>query len=206
MQVRALMQAAVHAQAGRRQPDRRDHDPADRERARARRCSSSGRARKPSGARARRRSSSHYLVGTMIETPRAALVADRDRRRRRVLLVRYQRPHADDVRLQPRRHRGPLHERVPRAQAARRANPFETLDVEGVGQLVRMGCEQGPRDARRAQARHLRRARRRSRSRSRSATRSASTTCRARRYRVPIARLAAAHAALGSGGPAHDLT
>ena len=47
MQVRALMQAAVDAQAGRRQPDRRDHDPADRERARARSCSSSGRARKP---------------------------------------------------------------------------------------------------------------------------------------------------------------
>ena len=43
------------------------------------------------------------------------------------------------------------------------ANPFETLDVEGVGQLVRMGCEQGPRDASRPQARHLRRARRRSR-------------------------------------------
>ena len=43
------------------------------------------------------------------------------------------------------------------------ANPFDTLDVEGVGQLVRMGCRARPRDAARPQARHLRRARRRSR-------------------------------------------
>ena len=47
MQVRALMQAAVTRAQGRRQPDRRDHDPVDRERARARSCSRCGRAKKP---------------------------------------------------------------------------------------------------------------------------------------------------------------
>ena len=36
------------------------------------------------------------------------------------------------------------------------ANPFDKLDVEGVGQLVRMGCETRPRDASRHQARDLR--------------------------------------------------
>ena len=43
-----------------------------------------------------------YLVGTMIEVPRAALTADQIARTCRVLLVRHERPLADDVRLQPR--------------------------------------------------------------------------------------------------------
>jgi pyruvate,orthophosphate dikinase len=47
----------------------------------------------------------HYLVGTMIETPRAALVADSIGKRRRVLLLRHQRPDADDHGLLPRRRR-----------------------------------------------------------------------------------------------------
>ena len=37
-----------------------------------------------------------------------------------------------------------------------RANPFETLDQEGVGELVRLGVERGRADASRHQARHLR--------------------------------------------------
>ena len=40
MQVRALIEAAVDAQAGRRRPARRDHDPADREPSPSSRCSS----------------------------------------------------------------------------------------------------------------------------------------------------------------------
>ena len=43
----------------------------------------------------------HYKVGTMIEIPRAALTADRDRQGGRVLLLRHQRPDPDDLRLQP---------------------------------------------------------------------------------------------------------
>ena len=80
------------------------------------------------------------------------------------------------------------------------ANPFETLDVEGVGQLVRMGVEKG------------------------RATRpdlklgicgehggdpESIAFCHevgldyvsCSPYRVPIARLGAAHAAVGAGGP-----
>ena len=45
------------------------------------------------------------------------------------------------------------------------ADPFVTIDVAGVGALVRLGGRRGPRRAARAQDRHLRRARRRSRER-----------------------------------------
>ncbi len=40
-------------------------------------------------------------------------------------------------------------------------SPFETLDVEGVGELVKIGTERGPGDPARPQGRRLRRARRR---------------------------------------------
>ena len=46
-----------------------------------------------------------YLYGTMIEIPRACLLADRMAKTAAVLLVRHERPDADDFRLQPRRHR-----------------------------------------------------------------------------------------------------
>ena len=48
----------------------------------------------------------HTLIGTMIEVPRAALIAGRDRRVGRVLLVRHQRPDPDGLGLLPRRRRG----------------------------------------------------------------------------------------------------
>ena len=80
------------------------------------------------------------------------------------------------------------------------ANPFETLDVEGVGQLVRMGCEKGRAtraglklgicgehggDPRSVEFFHE--------------VGLDYVSCSP--YRVPIARLAAAHAAVGSGEP-----
>ncbi|GIW04830.1 MAG: hypothetical protein KatS3mg059_1450 [Thermomicrobiales bacterium] len=46
-----------------------------------------------------------YTVGTMIETPRAALLAGRDRQVRRLLLLRHERSDPDDLRAQPRRRR-----------------------------------------------------------------------------------------------------
>ena len=121
-----------------------------------------------------------YLVGTMIETPRAALVAGEIAEVAEFfsfgtndltqMTFGFSR---DDVegRFMPEYLEQKL---LP-------ANPFETLDVEGVGKLVRMAVEQRPGDAARSQARHLRRARRRPDVGARSATRSASTTCRARR-------------------------
>ncbi len=85
-----------------------------------------------------------YLVGTMIETPRAALTADRlaesaeffsfgtnDLTQTTMALSR-----DDSGRFLP--------EYVDQSKAAIfAAHPFETLDIEGVGQLVRMGIEKG---------------------------------------------------------------
>ena len=81
-----------------------------------------------------------------------------------------------------------------------KANPFDKLDVDGVGQLVRMGCERG-RETRRdiklgICGEHG------------GDPRSVAfchevgldyVSCSP--FRVPIARLAAAHAAMGSDGP-----
>jgi len=140
-----------------------------------------------------------YVVGTMIETPRAALVADEIAEVAEFfsfgtndltqMTYGFSR---DDVegRFMPRYLELGL---MP-------ANPFETIDVDGVGQLVRDSVEKG------------------------RATRpdiklgicgehggdpASVAFCHeigldyvsCSPYRVPLARLAAAHAALGAGGP-----
>jgi pyruvate,orthophosphate dikinase len=141
----------------------------------------------------------HYLVGTMVETPRAALVADRVADTAEFfsfgtndltqMTFGFSRDDVEgrfmaeylELKLLP-------------------ANPFDKLDVEGVGQLVRMGCERG-----RASRPGLKLG-----------------ICgehggdpdsvaffhevgldyvSCSPFRVPIARLAAAHAALGNDGP-----
>ena len=61
------------------------------------------------------RAGEDYLVGTMIELPRACFVADRLADRGRLLLLRHQRPHADRARLLARRRRGRLRPGLPRA-------------------------------------------------------------------------------------------
>src|SRR5262249_52088049 len=140
-----------------------------------------------------------YTVGTMIETPRAALVADAiagvaeffsfGTNDLTQMTFGFSRDDVEgrfmseylDFKLLP-------------------ANPFETLDVDGVGQLVRMGCERGratrpdlklgicgehggdPKSVEFSPEVGL-----------------DYVSCSP--YRVPIARLAAAHAALGTGGP-----
>jgi pyruvate, orthophosphate dikinase len=140
-----------------------------------------------------------YLVGTMIETPRAALVADgiadvaeffsfgtNDLTQMTFGFSR------DDI--EGRFMSEYLeHKLLP-------ANPFETLDVEGVGQLVRMGCEKGragrPGIKLGICGEH-------------GGDPASVAFCHevgldyvsCSPYRVPIARLAAAHAAVGTGGP-----
>ena len=101
-----------------------------------------------------------YLVGTMIELPRAALAAALDRRGSELLQLRHQRPYPDRARRQPRRcrpfprhlcregHLRPRSVRHPRRRGRRRADH----DRGGAGQ----GSQARP------QARHLRRAWRRS--------------------------------------------
>ena len=105
MQVRAIVEAAVAGPARRRRSEGRDHDPAGRHRAGA---AADARRAGAGGARVLDREGvelSHLEWGTMIELPRAAVTAGEIARDGRVLLVRHQRPHADRVRVQPRRHR-----------------------------------------------------------------------------------------------------
>ena len=79
-----------------------------------------------------------------------------------------------------------------------RGDPFQTIDQDGVGQLMQIGVERGRAQQARPQDRHLRRARRRAAS---------VDFCHeigldyvsCSPFRVPIARLAAAQAALRAG-------
>ena len=57
-------------------------------------------------------------IGTMIETPRAALRADEIAEVADFFSLRHQRPHPDDLRVQPRRRREPDDARLPRAGPA----------------------------------------------------------------------------------------
>ena len=140
-----------------------------------------------------------YLVGTMIETPRAALVADAIAG----VAEFFSFGTNDLTQMTFGFSRDDIEGRFMSLYLEHKllvANPFETLDIEGVGQLVRMGCERG------------------------RATRpdlklgicgehggdpASVVFCHevgldyvsCSPYRVPIARLAAAHAAVGSGGP-----
>ena len=100
-----------------------------------------------------------FSIGTMIELPRACLLAGRIAEARRLLQLRHQRPDPDDARLLPRRRRGRLHADLPEPadhrpqpvrdhRRARRRRAGE--DRGGAGQAGEA----------RAQARRLRRARR----------------------------------------------
>ena len=80
-------------------------------------------------------------------------------------------------------------------------NPFETVDADGVGELVRLGVDAGPGDPALAQDRRLRRARRRPRV-DRRLRRGGLDYVSCSPFRVPIARLSAAQAVLDALGPA----
>ena len=60
----------------------------------------------------------NITIGTMIETPQSGSAGRRDRRGVRLLQLRHERPHAADVRLQPRRRRESDDAAVPRAGPA----------------------------------------------------------------------------------------
>src|SRR5262249_23382275 len=140
-----------------------------------------------------------YLVGTMVETPRAALVADRVAE----VAEFFSFGTNDLTQMTFGFSRDDVEGRFMAQYLEAKllpANPFETLDVEGVGQLVRMGGEKGraartdlklgicgehggdPRSVAFCHEVGL-----------------DYVSCSP--YRVPIARLAAAHAALDTGGP-----
>ena len=84
----------------------------------------------------------HYLVGTMIETPRAALVADRIAD----VAEFFSFGTNDLTQMTFGFSRDDVEGRFMAEYVERKlltANPFDKLDVDGVGQLVRMGCERG---------------------------------------------------------------
>ena len=132
MQARAIFEAAVRATPSRhRRAARRSWCRSSRPRASS---STSARSSRTSRDRcsARWASTCRYLIGTMIELPRAALTADEIASDGGVLLVRHERPHADDVRPEPRRRR-------PVPPVLRRAgifpdDPFQVLDATRRGQ------------------------------------------------------------------------
>ncbi len=102
-----------------------------------------------------------YTVGTMIELPRAALIADQHRRNRRFLQLRHQRPDPDHLRPVARRCR-----QVP-ARLCRAGHPAQgPVRLDRHRGRRRAGAHRrraGPRHPAGPQARHLRRARRRPR-------------------------------------------
>ena len=143
MQVRAIVRAARCASA-RARAAARDHDPAGRLRAGARADARAGRA-----GRSRRRAaaSSTCTIGTMIELPRACFVADRiaehadffsfgtnDLTQTALGFSR------DDV-------EGALPRRATSSARSLDRSPFETIDEPGVGWLVRLAAWVGPRGA-----------------------------------------------------------
>ena len=77
-------------------------------------------------------------------------------------------------------------------------DPFVSIDEEGIGELMRIGVREGTRRQAEAQDRHLRRARRRSRFDHVLSTRLGLDYVSCSPYRVPVARLSAAQAVLGS--------
>jgi pyruvate,orthophosphate dikinase len=140
-----------------------------------------------------------YLVGTMIETPRAALVADKIAD----VAEFFSFGTNDLTQMTFGFSRDDIEGRFMEQYLDHKLlkdNPFDSLDIEGVGQLVRMGVEKGratrpdlklgicgehggdPRSVAFCHEVGL-----------------DYVSCSP--YRVPIARLAAAHAAIGAGGP-----
>jgi pyruvate,orthophosphate dikinase len=140
-----------------------------------------------------------YLVGTMIETPRAALVADKIAD----VAEFFSFGTNDLTQMTFGFSRDDIEGRFMEEYLDHKLlkdNPFDSLDIEGVGQLVRMGVEKGratrpdlklgicgehggdPRSVAFCHEVGL-----------------DYVSCSP--YRVPIARLAAAHAAIGTGGP-----
>ena len=92
-------------------------------------------------------SSCAYRIGTMIELPRACVVAGELARLRRVLLVRHQRSNADHLRLQPRRRRRRRSFRSTSRSGFSRKIRSRCSIASGVGELMREAVAQGARRA-----------------------------------------------------------
>ena len=102
-----------------------------------------------------------YLVGTMIELPRAALVADKIAEEAEFFSFGTN----DLTQTTFGFSRDDINKFLPEylAQGIFKQDPFATLDQDGVGQLVEMATVKRPQNPAQPQGRHLRRTRRRSR-------------------------------------------
>jgi pyruvate,orthophosphate dikinase len=140
-----------------------------------------------------------YLVGTMIETPRAALVADEIAE----VAEFFSFGTNDLTQMTFGFSRDDIESRVMPLYLERKllpVNPFESIDRDGVGRLVEMATESG-----REQRSNLKLGI----CGEHGGDPSSVAFCHevgldyvsCSPFRVPIARLAAAHAALGAGGP-----
>ena len=162
------------AEAGGRRPAPRDHDPAGRRRAAScarvqRACSKPWPKDVIDGGEARGRLQVRHDDRDPARRPHRRP----DRRGGRVLQLRHQRPDPDDLRLLPRRRRGQVPGRTTSRTKILPDNPFQTLDREGVGELMRDRRRAGPRrparTSRSASAASTAATRRRSRSATRRA-------------------------------------
>ena len=168
MQVRAIIEAAIEVKKTGQDGPARDHDPAGRHRR---------------GADDPQEAGDRHRRGRVEEGRRQGRVSDRhddrdsprrpdrrpDRRGGRVLLVRHQRPDPDDLRLFSRDDIGSF---MPAyvEQKILPVDPFQTIDVKGVGQLIEIGVTKGRKARQEKHGEHLkvgnlRRARRRPRQR-----------------------------------------
>jgi pyruvate,orthophosphate dikinase len=140
-----------------------------------------------------------YIVGTMVETPRAALVADRIAE----VAEFFSFGTNDLTQMTFGFSRDDVEGRFMAEYLEHKllpANPFDKLDVDGVGQLVRLGCERG---------RAIRSDLKLGICGEHGGDPDSVAFCHhvgldyvsCSPFRVPIARLAAAHAELGSDGP-----
>ncbi len=163
MQARAIFEAACDVAAERGEAIVPEiMIPLVGDQARARDPEGADRRDRGGGVRREGQARSTISVGTMIELPRAALMAGETGRNGRVLLLRHQRPDPD--------HAWASAATTPRASCAHYVekgifprDPFVSLDIDGVGQLVRHRRPSAGRATRAEhQARHLRRAWRRS--------------------------------------------
>ena len=137
-----------------------------------------------------------YQVGTMIELPRAALLAGEIARDGRVLLLRHQRSDADHLRHFSRDDAASFLSDLHRA----RHSSCRSIRVDRPAGRRRTGADRRrarPQGAARSSKSAFAASMAATRPRSRSATRSKLDYVSCSPFRVPIARLAAAQAALG---------
>ncbi len=200
LQVRAIAEATAQLIKLGKDPAAGDHDPARRVGPGAGDHPHGCRQGPRRGGRADRRAAAPALFGTMIELPRAALTAGQIAEAAEFFSFGtndltqttwgFSRDDVEAAFFSTYLEMGIFG-----------VSPFETLDVEGVGELVRLGTERGPGHPARPEGRGVRRTRRRPRLRAllpqgRPGLRVVSP------FRIPVARLEAGRVALEGGAGA----